>query len=244
MPDLVSQAVAAALAGRWEEAVCFNNRLLKKDKNDVDCLNRLGRALLELGDNRRAATIFRRALKIDRFHPVSQKNLARALNISREKNKVRPEHCPCFSPAAFLEEPGKTKLVTLVNPAPAGALFKLKQAEEVKLLTRRHAVIVTNLAGDYLGALPDDLGHRLFAFLRGGNQYKAFIKSAAKNSVTVLVREVCRAKKFLAVPSFPAGLAQDYPASLREETLPKPAPETGDEDDAFPERTGEEEAES
>lgn len=102
----------------------------------------------------------------------------------------------------FLEEPGKTKIVMCINPAPAALLSSVSPGDEIVLHARNHSVEIRNYKNAYLAALPDDLSFRLIKFLAGGNTYQALIKSVGKNSLTVFLRELSRGKRFSNQPSF------------------------------------------
>lgn len=216
-------AINAALCCDWATAITANTQILKLDPQDIDCLNRLGKAYLETGENKKAAYYFRRVLKIDKYDPIAQKNLSRATSTKIKKTGT-------ITPAInFLEEPGKTKLVTLVNAAPTSVLLKQNCADALTLLAKRHTVVVEDQEGNYLGALPDDLGHRLGVLIKGGNAYEATIKSVSKNSIIVFLRETSRAKRFLHTPSFLASGSGDYLSFVREEAPTSAV--TSEEDD-------------
>ncbi|MCL4390564.1 MAG: tetratricopeptide repeat protein [Patescibacteria group bacterium] len=235
MPDTndINLAISAALSCDWHKACLLNKKLLTQNPRDVDCLNRLGKAYLELGDKKQAIAIFQKVLRLSRYDPIAQKNLARAM-ISKAGNKTAPS--PIISKPQrnnFLEEPGKTKLVNLVNVAPTTSLLKLDYGDKIKLAPRRHTVAVCDENNNYVGALPDDLGHRLSLLIKGGNTYDGLIKSASKNTVVVFLRELTRAKRFANTPSFSAS-GTDYFTFVREETTPEhePAkPEADEESD-------------
>lgn len=213
MPDVtISWAIEAALKCDWASAIAANTSLLKNNPLDIDCLNRLGKAYLESGENKKAATFFRKVLKIDKYNPIAAKNLARAQSLKQ------PAKIGSRAITNFLEEPGKTKLVTLVNVAPAATLLKQDHADSLTLLPKRHTVIVQDREANYLGALPDDLGHRLGILMKGGNRYEAIAKSVTRNSITVFIRELVRAKKFHNTPSFLTTSTPDYLSFIREET--------------------------
>lgn len=226
-----TDAVAAALRNDWDLAVKLNNVILKECPTDVDCLNRLGKAYLELGDNKKACLLFKKVLKISRFDPIATKNLQRAQQTPPKKaNKnggVQNGHTSS-TPVAFLEEPGKTKIIGLVNVAPANVLLSLNYADKIIITTKRHTVMATDQNGQYLGAFPDDLGHRLLVLTKGGNEYEGFIKGVTKNSITIFVRESVRAKKFHDTPSFAAN-GNDYLSYVREDTLAVHEPQIGEE---------------
>ena len=50
--------------------------------------------------------------------------------------------------------------------------------------------------------MPDDLGKRLIKFMKGGNKYEAFVKSANSQNVTIFIHELKRSSKFKDQPSF------------------------------------------
>lgn len=220
----VSAAVAAAIRCDWACAKALNQKILSQNPQDVDCLNRLGKALLELGENPKAITIFRKVLKIDKYNSIAQKNLDRATASHNSKKartgEAKPASLTPNNPLItnFLEEPGKTKLVPLVNVAPASALLKLSYGDAINLSPRRHTVLIEDKSNNYIGAIPDDLGHRLSVLIAAGNRYDGLVKSISKNSVVVLLREISRTKKFHNTPSFPTA-SSDYFSFVREETV-------------------------
>lgn len=195
-------AIKAALNSDWETAIDLNLEILKTDVTDIDSLNRLGRAYVETGDYKKATTYFKKVLKIDKYHPIALKNLERLE--SMDKRKAHQEGSPAKANYNFLEEPGKTKIVTLVNISDPKIIATLRPATPVFLKLRRHTMIVCLESdhGPYIGALPDDLGHRLDILMEGGNIYESFIKAATSTSVTVFIRELFRGKKYKAISSF------------------------------------------
>lgn len=213
-------AIDAALKCDWAAAISANAKILKSHPVDVDCLNRLGRAYLETGDRKKAATFFRKVLKIDKYNPIALKNLSRAQDSTKTFDHKSPSlPTTPVSPSNFLEEPGKTRLVTLVNVAPASTLLKLNHGGALFLIPKRHTVIAEDVNHTYLGALPDDLGHRLSILIKGGNRYEATIKSLSKNSLVLFLRETFRAKRFHNTPSFLTTAVPDYLSFLREDNL-------------------------
>lgn len=214
MSDLTPKAIDAALSSNWEMAVEINSQILSEEPENTDCLNRLGKAYLELGDNKKAATTFRKVLKLNRYDQIASRNLARATQTgSVKKVQGKTAAKPVVN---FLEEPGRTKLIQLVNLASANLLLKLNQADQVTLATKRRTVIALDENNSYLGSLPDDVGHRLAMLMKGGNTYTAFIKSVTKNSLIIFVRETRRAKRFADTASFMA-TNNDYFSFIREE---------------------------
>lgn len=217
--DTVPAAIDAALKCDWERATNINLKLLKKTPNDIDCLNRLGKSFLEQGNAKKATFYFHKVLRVDKYNPIATKNLARIAGSSTTKFKKTSNQTIISPTVNFLEEPGKTRLVSLINVAPASTLLKQDHADCLILLPKRHTVVVEDSAGNYLGALPDDLGHRLSILMKGGNRYEAIAKSVSRNSIVVFLRETCRGRKFLNTPSFLVNNSADYLSFVREDSL-------------------------
>lgn len=237
----VAAAVAAALNCDWEKAKQINTKLLAQNPEDIDCLNRLGKACLELGDTKKAATFFRKVLKINQYDGIAAKNLARATSAPATKKVKGAVKTGATTQHAFIEEPGVTKLVTLVNIAPAKTLLGLNYGDVIVLTPKRHTIIVSDQSDRYLGALPDDIAHRLLFLLKGGNTYEGYIKSISRNIVAVFIKETLRAKKFHNTPSFIAtNSSAEYLSFVREdvtvteEVKPTEPPEDGDEEEETP----------
>src|SRR5690348_1784541 len=96
-------AIAAALAQNWEEAVVLNKTILEIDPSNVDTLNRLGFAYLQLGKTKDAKEIYSKVLELDQYNQIAQKNLVK-LN---SKSPQTAGNGGMVSPLMFLEEPGK-----------------------------------------------------------------------------------------------------------------------------------------
>lgn len=225
MGDLTPQAIEAALCANWEAAVEINHKILCENPEDTDCLNRLGKAYLELGNSKKAAGVFRKVLKINRYDQIAARNLARTVQQSGSPKKSTGKISPIVN---FLEEPGRTKLIQLVNLASCNILLKLDQADQITLCSKRRTIVALDSGGNYLGSLPDDVGHRLAMLIKGGNTYVAFIKSVTKNSLIIFARETHRAKRFADTASF-MNTTNDYFSFIREEPVATTTP-SGEED--------------
>ncbi len=193
-------AINAALAQNWLDAIHINIALLKQNKESVNTLNRLGFAYLQLGQITTAKKTFQKVIKLDEYNQIAIKNVKK-LGLVRQKD-LKKTSLSGRSPMMFLEEPGKTKIVECVNTAPLQALSCACPGEEVLLKTKKHAVEVRTTNNIYLGALPDDIAFRLIKFISGGNSYTVHIKSIGKNSLVLFIRETMRGKRFLNQPSF------------------------------------------
>jgi len=195
---LKQQAIEVALTGNWKEAAKLNIEILKEDPQDTESLNRLAFALIALGKNKLAKESYEKVLDVDPLNPIAQRGMKR---LSSGMKKVVNPPTQLIS-NMFLEESGKTKIITLVNTAPSRVVRNLQVGQIVGLIKKRNKIFVQDLEKIYLGVLPDDIGKRLIKFIDGGNKYEAYIKSASDKGITIFVKEIKRVSKFKNQPSF------------------------------------------
>jgi len=198
--DLAQDAIAYALQGNWEKALLTNKKIVDKAHDDVDALNRLARAYAELGNVSKAREAVEKVLKIDQFNKIAQKSLERWKGL---KNGEAISSGPT-SPQAFLEEPGKTKIVELMHLGSAETIAEINAGDEVIHDCHAHRVSIETRAGKYVGRLADDLSARIRKLVQFGYEYKMFLKSVDKNEIKVFIRETKRPAKLSDMPSFPA----------------------------------------
>jgi len=196
--DLAQKAISYALAGSWNKAIEVNTKILEADPQNVDALNRLARAYAELGNLGKARHTAKKVIAIDPFNPIALKALEKWKGLKKGETLVSGTS----KADMFLEEPGKTKIVPLLNLGDNKLLSKLDSGDEVVLKTHGHKACVVTKTGKYIGKLPDDLSARLKKLITYGNEYQVLIKSTDKNDVKVFIREVKRSKKLSDIPSF------------------------------------------
>lgn len=211
---LTTHAIQCALTQNWKEAIATNQELLKADQENVETLNRLAFAYLKTGHLKAAQTHYKKVLKIDKYNPIALKNLQWLGNLT--KSDIHTDQKISASPTIFLEEPGKTKIVSLVDLSPARVLCNFMTAQKVTLIAKKHSIEVRDAKCIYIGALPDDLAHRLLRFIGAGNSYDVYIKNVEKNSVSVFIRERKRGRRFSQIPSFQIVSSNGYaPRALK-----------------------------
>lgn len=196
--ELAQKAIDEALKGNWKDAIKANLQILKTNPKDIDALNRLARAYSEIGECDKARKTAEKVIKIDCFNPIATKALSKWKVATKEKSENI-----VATPEAFLEEPGKTKQVSLIHLGDVKLLAKLDAGDRVKIVTHAHRVSVLAASDKYIGRLSDDLAARLRKLIKLGNQYEVFIKSIDPNDVKVFIRETYRAHGLETIPSFP-----------------------------------------
>lgn len=203
--NLHRQAIQAALTLNWEEALKINQQILQVEPKNVEALNRLARSYFELGNLSSSKKYFENALEADPYNQIASKFLKRIETFNKKGNKASV--LSILPPVQidgdmFIEEPGKTKLVTLLKVAEPQKLSLLSAGIAVYLTVKNRGISVTDQNGEYLGVLPDDISHHLIRLIKGGNKYQAIIKTIKTNGLSILVRETYRSARFKNQPSF------------------------------------------
>ena len=182
------RAIALAMEGRWQEAIAANQSLLESFPNDADAYNRLGRAYLELGEYARAKEAYEKAVGLDPYNTIAQKNLDRLSHVGETVasargglNKVEPHN--------FIEEVGKAGVVNLYHLAPWEVLATTVAGSKANLQADGPNLIVSNSRGEYLGQVEPKYGQRLVKLIEGGNEYSAAVVSSRAEAVTIIIRE-------------------------------------------------------
>ncbi|HVZ58205.1 MAG TPA: hypothetical protein VG935_00420, partial [Patescibacteria group bacterium] len=139
-------------------------------------------------------------LSLDNQNPIAIRNLKRLSG--GVSNTKAVAFSPSYVSNLFIEEPGKTKVVELLNAADKKVIAPLRSGEALQLTIKRMKVFLLDQNKQYIGMLPDDIGRRLIRFMGGGNTYEAYIKSVDGNKVTIFARETKRAVRFKNQPSF------------------------------------------
>lgn len=214
--DLLTQlAIDAALNSDWQQAEKINQKILSLSSKNVEALNRLARAQTCAGDIDKAQKTYKKVLEIDPYNIIAKKNVEKLSkvngNVTPAKSNghyalngstsVQTNTLTSLS-SVFLFEPGKTKIINLLNLASPSILGLLNCGDKVEILSKKHSVCITSIDGTYLGALPDDISHKIIFYISGGNKYEAYVKFATPKSLAIFLREVERSAKFTNQPSF------------------------------------------
>lgn len=204
-------AIDAALSSKWDVALRLNRQIIKVEPLNVDALNRQARCYMELGKNNLAKKFYAEVLKIDPYNPIAAKNLKIIKSFKSNGSPHLSDGQVKVAPGQFLQEPGKTKVVSLLKVAEPKTLSQTFCGMTVNMLIKNRKIIIVDSFESYLGVLPDDISHHLVRLIKGGNKYNLIIKSIKVNGLSVLIREIYRSKRFKNQPSFLEG--SQYPIS-------------------------------
>ncbi|MDA0799214.1 MAG: tetratricopeptide repeat protein [Chloroflexi bacterium] len=208
-----SEAVELAMGGRWEEAAAVNRKVIAASPGDLDAYNRLGKALLELGDPQGARAAFQHSLSLDPSNPIARKNIERLSNGAAASGSTSLSH------RMFIGDTGKSTQVALLGCATDSARPYLAPGSSIELRVNKGNVVAYSAQGQYIGIVPPRVGHRLVALMEGGNRYGGGVVTSVADTVRVLLHESYQHPSQRSKTSFPA--MAPAPASAAPSTLPE-----------------------
>ena len=198
---LEKKSIKEALSGNWHLAILTNLEILKDNPDDLGALNRLAKAQSETGLLDEAKDNLKKILKIDPFNSVAKSNLVK-INFNQKYPSSKPKS-KITGTINFIEEAGKTKVVSLVNPGDPIVLSHVSIGQEVFIKTVGRKVKVMDESKHYLGSLPDDLSLYLGNFIKQGNKYQFLVRSATPHQLEVFIRETKQSARLRGMASFP-----------------------------------------
>ncbi|MFC1942035.1 tetratricopeptide repeat protein [Chloroflexota bacterium] len=181
------EAIDLAMQGRWQEAAATNREIIGSSPEDVDANNRLGRASMELGEYEQAREAYNRAVKLDPYNVIANRNLRRLKDLKEpvksevETDKLEPHH--------FIEEIGKAGVVSLYDLAPKEIRARMVAGDRVDLKVNGASLMVENSRGEYLGRVEPRPSLRLARLITGGNKYISSVVRSTVEMMTIIIRE-------------------------------------------------------
>ena len=220
MKGLDREAVGLALNGEWERAVEVNRAILELFADDVEAMNRLAKALIELGSYEEAGDVLDHLGSVAPYNNIARKNRAR-LEQMRGSNAAATRHArrSTGAPQLFIGESGKSATTVLLHTPRLQSLALVSPGDPVTLAVEPHGISVYADDGQYLGQIEPRLAHRLSRLIEGGNTYAAAIVGLNGEGISVIIHETSRHRSLHNVASFPTRAA------------PKPAPRRERDDD-------------
>lgn len=211
--QMSDQAVKLAVSSRWDEAVTVNREFLRVFGEEPDALNRLGKALSEVGQVTEARKVYGRSLEIDGTNTIARRNLDRLATMRDSAAAAAGAAGSQLDTRLFVEESGKATVATLqaVSAERAGLL---DAGDLLDLEVQGNAVNMNNKAGDYVGMVEPRIGLRLAKMMTGGNQYTAAVVTAS-GEIRVMIRETFQHPSQIGRVSFPQARATDFRAYTR-----------------------------
>ena len=208
------QAIQLALQSRWEEAAAINRSIISVFPSDVDAYNRLGKALMEMGESEEARRAYEKTLALEPGNSIARKNLER-LDARKSIAAVRVESPKSIDPSLFIAQTGSTGIANLKAVVPE-TLAGLTAGDTLNLRIEGHTVAVETVGGDQLGEIEPKLGLRLARLIEGGNRYVAAVASLSNGGVRIIIREIYQHPSQHGKPSFPVSGGDTFRSYVKE----------------------------
>lgn len=207
------QAISLAMESKWEEAAAVNREILEELPENTEALNRLGKALSELGRYSEARQALEQVLRLQPSNTIAKKNIERIRGL---RDTAPRAHAPGVPPHFFIEETGKTGVTSLIDLAPKETVAKKVAGETITLDPQEHKLLVRDVAREYVGTVEPKLGLRLLRLIRGGNRYDAAIAAINDQGIRIIIKETYQHPTQVGRMSFPARGQDSLRASILE----------------------------
>ncbi|MDA0264515.1 MAG: tetratricopeptide repeat protein [Chloroflexi bacterium] len=214
--DLGLEAVNLALQGEWQRATEVNKAILELFPGEVEAMNRLVKALIELGSYLDARAVLDRVIEIAPYNKIAKKNLARLDQLSANPGSAKQPKKSAGAPQIFIEESGKSATTLLRQMSGKRSVVDVSPSDQVVLSPERTTVAVRTLDGQLLGQVEPKMGKRLARLIEGGNRYTAAVVTVGEEGVTVIIRETFKDRGLQNVCSFPSKLKDEDRVYLKE----------------------------
>lgn len=225
--QLGEQAVKLAVSSRWDEAVTVNREALRLFGADADVLNRLAKALSEVGQISEARKAYSQSLEIDPANTIAKRNLDRLAAMKDTVLVGQP--ASQLDTRLFVEETGKAMMATLQAVAENRTVM-LDPGDLLNLEVQGNAVNVVSTSGEYIGMVEPRIGLRMAKMMAAGNQYSAALVTAT-GGLKVMLREMFQHPSQIGRVSFPQARATEVRGYTRKGLLRGEEMEFGDDDD-------------
>ncbi len=211
------EAIALALKGEWEAAVQANQEILGAFPNDVESLNRLGKAFLELGRYNAARGAFANAVNLSPHNTIAKKNLERLDHL--EDSSPQPKLSKVVTPHLLIEESGKSGVTILCKPGDDEVLVKMAAGDGVNLRIVDRSLVIEDCQGHYVGQVEPKLALRLMRLMEAGNRYEAAVISVDRREASIVIWETYHHPNNGASCSFPGRSKAGQSTQLKDAML-------------------------
>jgi hypothetical protein len=198
--QLREQAVKLAVNSRWSEAAQANREYLRLFGDESEALNRLGKALTELGQITDARAAYGRAIELEPTNTIARRNLDRLATMKDTAVAAAPP--TQLDTRLFVEETARAAVAKL-QATDAKVASLLDAGDLVDLQVHGNAVNVVTGNGEYVGMVEPRIGLRLARMMTGGNRYAAAMVSASEDDLKVMIRETFQHPSMVGKVSFP-----------------------------------------
>jgi len=209
--QLRDQAVKLAVQSRWSDAALANREYVRLFGDEAEVLNRLGKALTELGQITEARAAYGRAIELEPTNTIARRNLDRLAGM---KDTAVAATAPSqLDTRLFVEETARAAVAKLQATDPKVTSL-LDAGDLVDLAVAGNAVNVVTSSGAYVGMVEPRIGLRLARMMTGGNKYAAAMVSASEDDLKVMIRETFQHPSMVGRVSFPQARPSDVRAYM------------------------------
>lgn len=194
---LKQEAINAAKNSDWAKAILINQEIIERYGEEPETMNRLGLAYIKNNQVSEAKKTFKRILEIDKSNIIANKHLDKIKNNESSVDIIFNQDND------FIEEPGKSKIVTLHRLAGKDQLKKLKVGQVCFLQLKNRYISIVDENDRHIGALPEDISFRLSKLISNGNEYRCVVYKVNEKQCLIQVKETFRSKKNEQIVSFP-----------------------------------------
>ena len=228
--ELSQDAISLALQGEWERAAQVNQLILDSSA-DVDAMNRLGKALMELIRYGEAREVLDKVVSIAPYNIIAKKNLARLTQLENTPLTSRQVRKAGSAPQLFIEESGKSGTTLLQKVSTGQVVAQIAPSESTDLVVENNTIKVYTRDNEYLGQIEPKLGRRLIRLMLGGNRYDSAIIGVNNQGISIIIREIFRHRSLHNVCSFPTRTKEEHRVHLSERMAKYMADDDPDDDD-------------
>ena len=228
--ELSRDAISLALQGEWERAAQVNQLILDSSA-DVDAMNRLGKALMELIRYGEAREVLDKVVSIAPYNIIAKKNLARLTQLENTPLTSRQVRKAGSAPQLFIEESGKSGTTLLQKVSTGQVVARIAPSESTDLVVENNTIKVYTRDNEYLGQIEPKLGRRLIRLMLGGNRYDSAIIGVNNQGISIIIREIFRHRSLHNVCSFPTRTKEEHRVYLSESMAKYMAGDDPDDDD-------------
>jgi len=227
------QAIESAMNSDWNLAITLNKKIISLDKKNLAAYLRLGFAYIQKRALPKAKKIYNKAIKIQPKNQLAIESLERIKILESKRFKKKNNSNVKFDPNLFLEIPGKTKSVSLIKLGQKNILAQVMIGQKVQLKPKKRKIEIRSDSNDYIGSLTDDLSKSLSLYIKGGNEYEAYIQDFSLNNVTIFIKETKKGKKYHKYTSFTKDMRSDLIRLQTKESTDDASTEHEDNEDVL-----------
>lgn len=213
--DLSRDAINMAMNGEWDQAVEANRKILEKCPGQVDVMNRLGKALMELGRYQESKEVLNKVVSLAPHNNIAKKNLARLEQLEKEPAGAKQERRSTGNMKIFIEEGGKAGITVLQKTASGVTVARVMPGDPVELKFQENRILAYTQNDEFLGQIGLKLAVRLNRLTAAGNKYEAAIIGTSQQGISVILREIFRHPSMRGVCSFPASVKEEDRVYMR-----------------------------